>query len=185
MSDDEEDPLDHLVDDIDDEQDAPSFGDVGGPDAGEQPSTDSDPATRTGAEHDQSTAQQQSDATGSRSGPLGDLAADLDERSEPTPADDELFDEESVADIDPETVWEQVEADTDEEAGTVPPIDADERVERVVDTGSYCEGCEFFSAPPDVHCTHDGTEIIEMVDIDHFRVVDCPIVAEDERLERL
>lgn len=118
-----------------------------------------------------------------RSGPLGDLADDLDRRrSEREPVDDELFEEESTPEIDPETVWEQVQRDEPE---AVDADDPDNRVERVIDTGSYCEQCEYFSAPPDVHCTHEGTEIVEMVDIDHFRVLDCPVVREDETLEQL
>jgi hypothetical protein len=60
-----------------------------------------------------------------------------------------------------------------------------DRAERVVEKRSYCQGCEYFSAPPEVHCTHQGTEILEAVDMEHFRVVDCPVVAEDEELENV
>jgi hypothetical protein len=48
--------------------------------------------------------------------------------------------------------------------------------EAVVPKRSYCERCEFFSAPPSVRCTNPGTEILELVDYEHFRVVDCPVV---------
>jgi hypothetical protein len=47
---------------------------------------------------------------------------------------------------------------------------------------SYCERCEYFSNPPDVACSHEGTDIIEFVDSETVRVADCPIVAEREEL---
>ncbi|QGN06066.1 hypothetical protein Hrd1104_01335 [Halorhabdus sp. CBA1104] len=51
-----------------------------------------------------------------------------------------------------------------------------------VDKHSYCERCEYFSKPPDVACSNDGTDIIEFVDSETVRVADCPIVAEREEL---
>lgn len=114
--------------------------------------------------------------------PLSSLASSVEERrgrsaDEP---DDELFREESVPEIDADVVWDRLEDDDPPEL----PDDA-ERDVRVVEKRSYCEQCPFFSEPPEVSCTHDGTEILELVDMDHFRVVDCPKVREDERLERL
>ncbi|WP_254535690.1 hypothetical protein [Halomarina litorea] len=52
----------------------------------------------------------------------------------------------------------------------------------VVPKAAYCEGCEHFADPPEVACTHEGTRIAELVDREHFRVVDCPVVAEREAL---
>jgi hypothetical protein len=49
--------------------------------------------------------------------------------------------------------------------------------EAVVDKRRYCESCEYFSEPPEVACSHSGTEIRELVDVDHFKVYACPIVA--------
>jgi len=54
--------------------------------------------------------------------------------------------------------------------------------ESIVPKRSYCERCEHFEAPPEVGCTHDGTRILEMVDREHFRVDNCPVVAEREAL---
>lgn len=49
----------------------------------------------------------------------------------------------------------------------------------------YCERCEYFSEPPDVACSHEGTDIIEFVDTETVRLADCPIVAEREELADL
>lgn len=114
--------------------------------------------------------------------PLSALASSVEERrgqSADRP-DDELFSEESVPEIDADVVWDRLE---DDDRPELP--DEAERDVRVVEKRSYCEQCPFFSEPPEVSCTHDGTEILELVDMDHFRVVDCPKVREDERLERL
>jgi hypothetical protein len=46
----------------------------------------------------------------------------------------------------------------------------------VVTKRSYCEQCPHFSAPPEAVCGHEGTEIVEMVSIDRFRVRNCPMV---------
>lgn len=114
--------------------------------------------------------------------PLGSLAASVDQRRnrDADRPDDGLFDEEPVPEIDTDVVWEQLDEDEPPEL----PDDAAGDV-RVVAKRSYCEQCPYFSEPPDVQCSHEGTEILELVDMEHFRVVDCPKVREDERLERL
>lgn len=43
-----------------------------------------------------------------------------------------------------------------------------------------CHGCPHFGTPPELACTHEGTDILAMVDSDHFRVADCPMVVDDE-----
>lgn len=48
--------------------------------------------------------------------------------------------------------------------------------EHVVTKRSYCEQCPHFSAPPEAVCGHEGTEIVEMVSLDQFRVRNCPMV---------
>lgn len=113
--------------------------------------------------------------------PLGDVAADVERRRE-QPTDDvfeEAFDEMDV-EVDAEAVWEQLE---DEAGGPGDFAQAGE--ERVVEKQSYCQRCRYFAEPPEVGCHHEGTEILELVDVDHFRVVDCPVVRERERLEGL
>lgn len=114
--------------------------------------------------------------------PLGDLAARVDDRrrERARTEEDELFTERDVGEIDRDSLWEQVTAEepTETVEGTVEDV-------REISKRSYCQGCEYFSAPPNVHCSHDGTEIREVVDLEHFRVVNCPIVREDERLGKM
>lgn len=114
-----------------------------------------------------------------REGPLGDLAAEVDRRrGEADDADlDDAFTSQEVADLDVDAVWEQVES-----GGVADAEEPVETEERVVSKASFCQGCEFFSEPPSVGCGHEGTEILELVDTDHFRVRNCPKVAEEERL---
>ncbi|MFC7230986.1 hypothetical protein ACFQMM_05325 [Saliphagus sp. GCM10025308] len=64
------------------------------------------------------------------------------------------------------------------------PEPSTEREYRTIPKRSYCHQCEYFSDPPTVACTHEGTEILEMPSMDTYRVVDCPVVLEDEALER-
>lgn len=104
----------------------------------------------------------------------------------------ELFEEVDVGDIDAEAVWEAVveEGGPPEEvlsdlhdtvaaeAEAAEPAGVDEHV---IDKREYCQRCEFFSEPPDVACSNEGTEILELVDTDSFRVRNCPKVeAADE-----
>lgn len=115
--------------------------------------------------------------------PLGELASSVRERQEGQrdSVDDGLFEEQDVASIDTDVVWDRLE---DDETDDTPTATAG-REERVVEKRAYCERCPFFSSPPEVACGHDGTSIVELVDVDHFRVADCPKVEETERLERL
>jgi hypothetical protein len=110
---------------------------------------------------------------------------------------DELFEEMDVTDVDAERVWESV---LDDEVGDAdgPPVDpsaggpdetvgtgdtadaadaADADEEHVVRKRNHCESCECFTAPPEVACTDDDGEIVEVVDSERFRVRNCPVVA--------
>lgn len=102
----------------------------------------------------------------------------------------ELFEEVDVSDIDGEVVWDAVvegEADPAELLGEEATVEEEPAVEpgemadeHVVDKREYCQRCEYFSAPPNATCSNEGTEIVELVDSDHFRVQDCPKVAVDD-----
>lgn len=113
-----------------------------------------------------------------RDGPLGDLAAGVDGRRErQAKTDDALFDEVEVGEVDADELWSQVESD----GPAVEP--RGDREVREVSKRKYCSQCPYFSEPPEVGCSHEGTDILQQVDMEHFEVADCPVVLEDERLE--
>ncbi|MFW6321226.1 MAG: hypothetical protein ACOC0Z_05195 [Halohasta sp.] len=56
--------------------------------------------------------------------------------------------------------------------------DAASGEESIIDKRQYCQQCPYFTAPPEVRCTHDGTAIIEVLEDGRFRVSDCPVVTE-------
>lgn len=127
-------------------------------------------------------------------------AAPLGERTPAT--DDDLFEEVERADLaDEDAVVERLlegesagGAATDEPAAsTTGPVTAPEmegesprqpgaddeapaRDEVIVPKRRYCEGCQYFTEPPETACEHPGTDILELVDTDHFLVADCPVV---------
>lgn len=112
--------------------------------------------------------------------PLSDLADEVaGSRSDAT--DEGLFEAVEVDRVDGEALWDAVvdesEAPEPSPEGEAAAVDADERV---VDKREYCQRCEHFSAPPTVACGHAGTDIVEVVDGDRFRVRDCPMVGDDD-----
>lgn len=121
--------------------------------------------------------------------PLSELARDAQASDETERS--ELFEEVDVGEIDAEAVWEAIteEGQSPEEVlgeATEPsaaePTSAPD--EHVIDKREYCQRCEYFSEPPAAACGHEGTEIVELVDSDSFRVRNCPKVGEDEEALR-
>ncbi|MFC7059689.1 hypothetical protein [Halovenus salina] len=109
------------------------------------------------------------------SDPLGDVRP---RQGDPFEENDSLFEERETEGIDPDTVWQDLaSADARGAAGEY------ERTFAEVSKHAYCEQCEHFSPPPDVACAHEGTDIVEFLDMETVRVVDCPIVAEREELQ--
>jgi len=98
---------------------------------------------------------------------------------DPFEAMGDAFTEMEVEGVDPDDVWERLASA--EAGGAVTP--EAERTYAEVSKHSYCEQCEFFSEPPEVDCSHEGTEIVEFLDMERVRVVDCPVVAERKDLE--
>lgn len=90
-----------------------------------------------------------------------------------------VFEEMDTEGLDPDRVWQDLSSA--KSRGSVG--DPTARTYADVAKQSYCEQCEFFSDPPDIACTHEGTEIVEFLDMETVRVVDCPVVAEREQLE--
>lgn len=101
--------------------------------------------------------------------------------------DEDPFTEMDVEDIDEEALWEDIAeeggdaADVDEAELFEESPDEDAPVETdgeeaVVPKSRYCQQCRHFSEPPAVACGNEGTEILELVGTDRFRVRDCPVV---------
>ncbi|MFB6299073.1 MAG: hypothetical protein ABEH65_02310 [Halobacteriales archaeon] len=79
---------------------------------------------------------------------------------------------------DGEAIWDALQADLEE------PIAApDDRPVHTVELTRYCQRCQYFSAPPDVRCTYDGSHIIELIDDYHVVLVNCPVIAGDAPLQ--
>ncbi len=103
----------------------------------------------------------------------------LDDGADPgerTPADAaDPFEEVDVGPTD-EATWEDLVSPPGptDPAGGVDPTTVGETV---VPKRGYCQGCEYLAVPPDVACTHPDGEILEAVDLEHFRVRNCPVVA--------
>jgi hypothetical protein len=159
-------PADHREELDDAERDAPDAADeLAGPsDADEQVVETEEPTVKSG--HDEpADPEDPFGETGQRTG---------------DPFEDDVFEEMDVGGLDPDDVWDSLSDAQDR--GSVGGTEETRYAE--VSKHRFCEQCEFFSDPPDVHCSHDGTEILEFLDQETVRVVDCPIVAEREELEK-
>jgi len=100
------------------------------------------------------------------------------------PPDDDPFESVDVDHVDEDAVWEAfVEGETgpEEQVGLGSTVEqADEPDEHVVPKTDFCQRCPHFADPPETACTHEGTTIVEVVDADHFRVRNCPIVEDGD-----
>lgn len=151
----------------------------------EQRRLEEDPFSELDAEHGRpDRGQRQGEA---RSSPGTD--ADSRERADPddpfaelgqAPAEDPFADFGEAGSSVDDDVWDDLSGATSDQAVT------EERGSRrysEVSKHSFCEQCEYFSEPPGVACAHEGTEILEFLDMETVRVVDCPVVEEREQLE--
>jgi len=134
--------------------------------------------------------------------PFAQLAADA--RAEGEAGNDDPvgdpFEEIDVGDVDAETVWAELDGDgpaagpssaarsaahgrAADDAETAPgaaeTAGDPPTAEHVLDKREYCGRCPYFSDPPETACEHDGSEILEVVDRDRFRVRNCPMVTDD------
>ncbi|WP_247009837.1 hypothetical protein [Halorientalis litorea] len=87
----------------------------------------------------------------------------------------EAFESAGVEEIDPDAVWDSLADGADG--------DAEEQVFSEVSKHRFCERCEHFTGPPEVNCTYEGAAIVEFLDMETVRLLDCPIVAEQRALE--
>ncbi|WP_436906830.1 hypothetical protein [Halosimplex marinum] len=203
----EGDPFDSLGEGPDDDR----SGGTGGDDPSDDPSDDEESAAQgpaTGADPDPFEYVDDRDGGSERtdSGGVGeprdsgagddsfggrgeDPLADVEvSEGDPFESASSAFERSGVEGIDPDEVWDRLTAEPDADPSTggegeVDPPDGDEDDVVTVSKHGYCEGCEHFSSPPDVTCTHEGTDILEFVDIDRVRVSNCPVVEERRELE--
>lgn len=110
-----------------------------------------------------------------------DPFAELDDPEIPDADVDDLFEEMDSPDIDDEEVFEAVFTNASETDDSLESTETE--TEAVVSKEQYCKKCEYFSKPPEVACNNPGTEIVELVGIDSFRLRNCPVVAERGRAE--
>lgn len=126
-----------------------------------------------------------------REGPLADVASEVDERRRKRDGRSDAFESVDVGELDGEKLWERLaEAEDADDATVTVPLEEtaeaessdDETEGRDVRTipKETCHGCPHFGDPPELACTHEGTDILAMPDSDHFRVADCPMVVEEE-----
>lgn len=124
------------------------------------------------------------DATGNEDAPLSGLRADIEERRQQrqssTPDVDEVFEEAGSAPVvDGEQIWEDLLAGHEEVPGLLAFGEAVEEgtsEDVTIIPNRVCHSCKHFGDPPELHCTHEGTTIRRMVDMDRYEVVECPVV---------
>lgn len=102
-----------------------------------------------------------------------------DHDGDPFTSAESAFERMDVDDLDLDAVWEDLSAAAAQGSVT----ERDGSVYAEVSKHRFCEQCEFFSEPPDATCTHDGTQIVEFLDMETVRVLDCPVVEERRALE--
>jgi hypothetical protein len=118
-------------------------------------------------------AELDAEATGRDDG--SDPFADLDAAASDDP--EEAFESVDVDPVDAEEVWATLEDDAERpELSLEGDAESLEGDDHLVPKREYCERCPFFSEPPEVACTHEGTTIVAVEDAEQFRVRNCPMV---------
>lgn len=119
-----------------------------------------------------------------RDEPLSDLVSDIEERrSRKSERVDDVFEEVNVGGVDTDDLWADLLSEDSGELVVSAPREAgrDDRDVRTIPK-TNCQGCPHVGDPPNLRCTHEGTDILSMPDVDHFRVADCPMVADEDDL---
>jgi hypothetical protein len=97
-------------------------------------------------------------------------------------------DDPGVAEQEPETITASETATSSQQPSDVAAAgqaggaewgSEDEYDDRIVEKREYCQRCPHSTDPPTLACTHDGTAIVEVVEMDRFRVRNCPMVSAD------
>ncbi|WP_336338145.1 hypothetical protein [Haloarcula brevis] len=204
MSDDERDPFEEL--DPDGDREGDPFERLGGP--GDADSAETEPDSSAGADASGTPEMPEADVPGAddnllsavdteefRSAAESDSSADADRSVTESPAEtddpfsgmddrgedpfgsgESAFERVDIDHIDADKVWAEIAEGDD--GGTAP-----EGRYAEVSKHRYCEQCEHFSEPPNAHCTNEGTELMEFLDMETVRLLDCPVVAENHDIE--
>lgn len=134
------------------------------------------------------------DGAADRRVPFAALAADAEERERRRGDAPDPFEEMDVPEFDGD-VWAAL-ADDGAAAPSDDPLDGgsdgltdppddeatradgadDDRPAHVVNKREYCRRCPHLADPPVLSCTHEGTDIAEVLDGDELRVRGCPMV---------
>jgi hypothetical protein len=113
--------------------------------------------------------------------PFDELESDVGDAGSADVDFDRLFEEMSAESetegIDEEWVWDELEGGSPGGAGS--------GEEHIVPTRAFCAQCEHVADPPEVQCTYEGSEIIELVDKDNVRVRGCPIVEQRQLISEM
>ncbi|MFB6224284.1 MAG: hypothetical protein ABEH86_11505 [Haloarcula sp.] len=108
--------------------------------------------------------------------PDGPLSGMDDRGEDPFGSGESVFERVDVDHVDADQVWAELAEDAT-------ASDTEESRYTDVSKHRYCEQCEFFSEPPNAHCTNDGTEIREFIDMETVRLLNCPVVAEQHEID--
>lgn len=114
--------------------------------------------------------------------PLSGLRDAVRDRAEESAAE-EAFVEEQQEPVDTQRVWADLLGDEETEGEFAPAdVESGPEGETQIIEKHICERCQYLAAPPELRCTHEGTTIHELVDVEHVRVSACPMVdAEGEK----
>ena len=143
-------------------------------------SASAEPAT--GAEDAAGAASAEPEASAAE--PLEPSGEDLEGADEPAVTSPPTIDAEPVEPEAAAALDELIDEEDERLAGEAVRRVAEERT-YVVPKADFCETCEHFSAPPEMACGNEGTELVEFEDMEHVRVRDCPVVEERQAYDEI
>lgn len=130
-------------------------------------------------------AEAEADETAAESIPLSGLRDELDrqggDESLQEASETGTFVEESVEPVDSDGIWADLLMEDENPEGQFEPteeVTGPDGTTQVI-SKRICERCPHLEQPPALECTHEGTTIHELVDVDHVRVSSCPMVGPD------
>ena len=146
-----------------------------GPDEGDTSTGGKDDAGNT-----DTSEEDQPDSDGSI--PLAGLRSEVDRHEEleaetETAVGEDVFVEEDVDSVDSQEIWADLLMGEEDPVGQFEATDIEG--DSQVISKRICERCRYVAEPPNLSCTHEGTTIHELVDVDHVRVSQCPMVGPD------